>query len=366
MPSPGPLELQADEALCRAACKVRILDALRPVNEAEEKERFLAGKSRLPRFVYRKGEVAPTTGVERLAIPDSALGRLLEQRRRLILAAHQALVSGEPADMLRVTARIYGKPERGLVAVAQRLLRDLPAEPHPGYESTEEVAAALRRELAHYGFDDWELSMSDGDYTVVRPLERRVMLTPVGPVVAGTGRRLAVHEIGVHVLRSVNGRRQPLRLFAYGLPGYEATEEGLAGYGELVTNTARARTLRKYAARVLAVDSLFGQADFAETYELLLSLGQVPEQAWESSLRAHRGGGCCKDHIYLEGLFEVLGHVEAGGTLEPLFVGKVGLRHIPLIERLLAEGSLEPAGLLPPFLGAPADNPLLQRLSQLV
>ena len=48
-----------------------------------------------------------------------------------------------------------------------------------------------------------------------------------------------------------------------------------------------------------------------------------------TALRVYRGGGLTKDAIYLRGLRDLLAYLSAGHDLEPLYVGKIALEHVP-------------------------------------
>ena len=67
-------------------------------------------------------------------------------------------------------------------------------------------------------------------------------------------------------------------------------------------------------------------------------------------MRIYRGGGLTKDAIYLRGLREMLRYVQKGGDLEPLFVGKMAIGHIPIIRELQYRNVLEPAPVRPRYM----------------
>ena len=345
--------LRADKVLLEAASGLRLVPAVRPTNEAEEKRAFLAGKTRLPALRYKPVKVTLHPGLSTLRLPETALGRLFDGQRLRLLKLESVLGSGAPHGYREISREIYGSPHPHLLPTALQILKRLPLVPRP--ETTlERVKEQMEHALARFGLTDWRVDYANGDFTAARALERQVLLTNVGPVFEGTGLRLSVHEIGVHALRAHNGFQQPLAIFGYGLPGYEKTEEGLATYAEVLTASSDNRVIRNYAARAVAVAGLDRGWDFRQTYEELRSLGQSEHQAWEATLRAHRGGGFIKDHIYLDGLLEMVRHASQGADLRTLFIGKIGLHHLPLIEECLKNGSLRQPHLLPDFL---ANNP---------
>ena len=161
--------------------------------------------------------------------------------------------------------------------------------------------------------------------------------------------RLKVHEVGVHALRAANGYEQPLKIFALGLPGYLPTEEGLSSYFEEFTGNTSEETMRDYAARVIAVDSVCQGLNFRQTFDRLKSYELTNDQAWNLAIRAHRAGGYIKDHVYLDGHRKVKEFVASDGDFNTLYVGKVGIEDLPLVRRLVKEGTLREAKYKPQF-----------------
>jgi hypothetical protein len=77
------------------------------------------------------------------------------------------------------------------------------------------------------------------------------------------------------------------------------------------------------------------------------------------TVRVYRGGGLTKDAQYLRGLNDLLAYLRGEGTLEPLFVGKLGLPHIPAVQELVLRGVLQLPPLKPRWL---SDLAALERL----
>ena len=100
--------------------------------------------------------------------------------------------------------------------------------------------------------------------------------------------------------------------------------------------------LQLLAARVVACDAMLQGATFAETFRLLTAVhGLGKRQAFNVVLRVFRGGGFAKDAIYLRGLLQVLGHLENGGSLTPLWMGKISAEHLAAVDELRARGTPE-------------------------
>lgn len=161
---------------------------------------------------------------------------------------------------------------------------------------------------------------------------------------------LLSHEIGVHLLTYFNGDAQELLLFRDGLAGYEALQEGLAVFAEYAVGGLTSERLKLLAARVLACDRMLDGATFIDTFRFLQRECGLPDRsAFYVTLRVYRGGGLCKDAIYLRGLTQVLEHLRNGGDLTPFWLGKIAVDHLPVVEELRARELLAPVPLTPHF-----------------
>ncbi len=344
--------VKADGLLASVSRKLRLVQAVRPLNEAEQKALFLRGEVVEPDFVYSRPPTTDTSEIRKLRLPDSSWGKLLEAVRRRLLRLNSLFEEPGPINVRDFSREVYGAPNQQLQAVARNLLARIEVEPRPevSFEFTREI---LEKALADYGLDGWKVKRADGDFTAARAVEKTVYLTGMGGLYEGTAERLAVHEVGVHAVRAYNGAGQDLSHFSLGWPGYEQAEEGLAVYAELHTGTISQRALLNYSARVLAVASLDKGLTFRGCYEFLRDLNLTEVQAWEATLRAYRGHGFFKDHIYLQGLLDVFAFMKNGGKWESLFVGKVGLEHLGLVDRALNRGVLRPPRVIPGFFQCP-------------
>ena len=69
-----------------------------------------------------------------------------------------------------------------------------------------------------------------------------------------------------------------------------------------------------------------------------------------------------KDAIYLRGITRILEALAEGGSLDVLFVGKLALDHIPLIQDLLDRDVLTEPWIRPRWLDVPGAQERLDRL----
>ena len=155
---------------------------------------------------------------------------------------------------------------------------------------------------------------------------------------------LTNHEIGVHMVTTMNGLLHPLKIFSHGFPNNEETQEGLAVFSEYMSNNLTVTRLKELAYRVIAVDSLAKGYTFFKTFRLLHSNYDLDrETAFYITVRAHRGGGFTKDYLYLTGLKKVYDYYQGGSDLSLLLTGKVSLEYVNAIQSLIDKGLAVPA-----------------------
>jgi len=150
---------------------------------------------------------------------------------------------------------------------------------------------------------------------------------------------LTNHEIGVHMVTTMNGLLHPLKIFSHGFPNNEETQEGLAVFSEYMSGNLTVKRLKELAYRVLAVDSLAKGYSFSRTFRMLHNDYDLErEEAFYISIRAHRGGGFTKDYLYLTGLKKIYDYYKKGKDLGLLLTGKVSLEFVDDIQYMIDKG----------------------------
>lgn len=343
-----------EDVLAECSKLVKPLTYVEPFNAKEQKQAFLQGRIRNPSFTYKELQYDPghvADKVSGFSPTDDELGTLLENKREQLLLLNMLIVNRGDKDLVQeVTSDLYGQPNPELVSHAENLLKGIPPAEYTKDVPSGEVRNALQEALYEHGLGDWEAVFSNKRLTTVHPQEKQVTVCRDRQFAPNDPERMKAHEIGVHTLRAANGHQQPYWIFSSGLAGYLATEEGLSLYSEEITGTTNEEMMRDYAGRVLAVDSVCQGLDFRQTYERLKDYKFSDEQAWNLGVRAHRGGGFIKDHIYLQGLYKVKRFAEENGDFETLYVGKVGVEDYDMVSRLLEKGVLHKPGHIPKFL----------------
>jgi uncharacterized protein (TIGR02421 family) len=369
----------ADRRLAEVAGSYEFLRLCNPADLEAAWEEFRRGRcERPPDFAYPPLPIDPEATKRALfnlpieEIEDPTLARLFREKQEELDRQITMLRDRGGRDFLYGSLQLYGAVEAPLAALARKLLYRLPAhrreEDRRGYLPAAEMAVAARAEAAAYAAvyppfptgvelcDDIAsgLLVSGGRLLVHR--EVRFARSRVDA--------LLQHEVGTHLLTLCNGRAQKLRLLACGLPGHETLQEGLAVLAEHLAGGLSRPRLRLLAARVVACHGLGAGAGFVDTFrELVDDCGYPPREAFDVAVRVHRGGGLTKDACYLRGLVRVLDHLGAGGALEPLFVGKIAIRHLPAVEELGRRGIVAPAALSPRWLERDEARARLARLA---
>jgi uncharacterized protein (TIGR02421 family) len=173
---------------------------------------------------------------------------------------------------------------------------------------------------------------------------------------------LEVHEGWVHLATTLNGQAQPVaRWLSKAPPRAVATQEGLAALMEIVSGRSHLARARKLNDRILAVDKAEDGASFLDVFEFYRTEGYSEEACFSNSRRVFRGGVLgggapfTKDISYGKGLalnFAFLQDAVESGRLDRialLFVGKISLDDIPMLERRVADGMIRIPTFLPPF-----------------
>jgi uncharacterized protein (TIGR02421 family) len=348
-------DLTLDEALADCAKQVKPLYYIEPVNEKAIKAEFLAGRIKNPIFVYKPLEYNPEE-IEAILTSignatDSEIGNILNSKKQEMLLENRVIANRGAEDIVRqATSSLYGVPSKELVCYAESILKQVPPKADEKDVPSDVIKKALEDALSENGLDDWKIEFSDKRLTTVYPAEKKITVCKDRKFASKDPARLKLHEVGVHAVRGANGYEQPLKVFAIGLPGYMTTEEGLTSFFEEVMQVSDEETLRKYAAEVIAINALCTNLDFRDTFDKLRSYNINNEDSWNISVRAHRGGGYIKDHIYLKGLVKVREFAKNYSDLKTLFVGKIGIEDLPLVKELIKKGIVKEAKHIPKFI----------------
>ena len=354
--------LKADKRLDRIARSFDFLLSISPIDTAKAYARFAAdNEDRDPHFHYRPLTVDPDLAKRELyaidfrALEDPLLERLLGEKRheldaQLTMLATRNTVAFRPASMF-----LYGMVDAPLLADASAILGSTAKDPPRGTAiDAKAIAAAADRLAARYRAQHPDFAPEIQVREDVAGLLVSGNRLLIGADTVMPRRRLEAllaHEVSIHLLTYFNGAAQGLTIFRSGLAGYEGVQEGLGVFAEWVTGGLTRTRLRLLAARVVAVDAMQRGASFIDVHRLLTrDHGFSSQGSFGIAARVFRSGGLAKDAIYLQGFRAVMELVARGASLQPFWLGKIAVAHVPAIEELLQRGLVQAPRFSPLFL----------------
>ena len=375
----------ADRALVRVARDLKVLSAIAwPPQMAEA---FLtgwrAGQPTLP-------EPPPVTlqfddrlpELERLARPvsDHPMAHFVARTAHSYELAARMIGKAGTADFTALSIELYGRPDD---PVTPGGLTNLAAADNLVNATDELGRAGLIDErdyclLPSYVRD--EIQRRFDAFFTDRPVAVTMDETLTAKAAAGASairlrtavcfsysdiEQLVNHEGLVHTATLINGRRQPiLTCMGMSTPRTTATQEGLATFAELITNSMDLARLRRLALRIQGIDAALGGADFIEVFRLFLDSGQTETESYFSTARVFRGGdprgsiAFTKDIVYLRGLLRTQAYFLA--ALESrkvqfagyLFSGRLTWGDVLELEPYFESKLVAPARYVPPWLSS--------------
>lgn len=335
--------------------KIELLSYVNPINIEQQKQQFFASKYltdpvfEYPNIDFDKFKLHREFFSQPLElIEDGFLKELYED----IIYFYSGLIRcietiGEGKKFYYNSLHSFGTPTEQDVENAKFILHFDEEDPSDAYfqpkYSPKQAEQLFRDYSKQYDFT-YEIKFSEkmGAIAMVLNNIKTLVINSNHTFSENQMAVLTSHEIGVHMVTTMNGLLHPLKIFAHGFPNNVETQEGLAVFSEYMSGNLTIRRLKELAYRVLAVDSLAKGYPFSKTFRLLHNVYDLnKEKAFYISTRAHRGGGFTKDYLYLSGLKKVYDYYHAGKDLSLLLMGKVALEYVPQINALLDKGYAE-------------------------
>ncbi len=329
-----------------ALCKhIETLNFINPINIASERKKFFARKCSIaPDFKYKQLNINPHQFREQLyklpvdSVMDADIQKLYRHVIDNLATKINLLTSIGSDDFVYNSLRYYGEPDDNDIANAEFLLRaPAIASEDTAYIFDADHAVAFFKEKAQ----QWGLSckIEKSGRTVAKAMvnsERNCLMINKDTLFSNAElQAYAYHELGIHMLTTINAKKGPLKVFALGLSGNTHTQEGLAIFSEYCSGHLTLGRLKNLALRVIAVKSMLTKKDFVKTYQYLVNYYDVePQQAFTLTARAYRGGGFTKDFLYLKGFRDIV-NLNNAERIEDLLVGKTGLLDFATISEMI-------------------------------
>jgi len=366
----------ADEQLAGISSSFDLLIAINPTKPQALWDAFRRSNyDKAPEFRYRRLPIDPSlvkralylTDLER--IEDPVIASLFREKqfeldRQLTMLSDR----GTPRFLLG-SQQLYGPCSPELVRHAEEILERIPStargSPAGASVGAKEFCRRAESELEAYR------AVSD-EFTATVQVSDKVMaglMVSHGHLLVAPDYRspkaridaLIQHEIGTHLVTYYNGKAQRFRQLSTGLAGYDELQEGLAVLAEFLVGGMSPARLRILAARVLSVRAAIDGGGFIDVFRLLCRFGFSRRTSFNVCIRVFRGGGLTKDMVYLRGLLSVLEHLRQGGDLTSLYLGKIAIQHIEIVQQLRSRSILTAPPFVPHFLERPDS---LRRLQQ--
>jgi uncharacterized protein (TIGR02421 family) len=354
--------LAIDRAMAELAGRIDVLLDVTPINTEEAWAASVAADHAVePTLRYRPARTDAAGVREALAslaiddVDDPLLGPMLADKRDELDAQARLVAARRTPDFLAVSVELYGTADDRLVTLAEGLLDRLPP-PEPSADLVSATAFARRAEVEIERYREQAPDLRAAvevrdDVPSLMVVQRDLLVGTDSWIPRHRQEALIHHEVGTHLLTAVTGGHQSLDLLEQGLAGYEETQEALGVLAEYLVGGLDAERMRTLAGRAVAARALSDGATFADLYLILHRRhGFEARAAWTIAVRTVRSGGFTKDVIYLRGLVDLVDHLTAGGSLDPLLLGRVHLSHVGDVERLRGEGALVPPILRPLWL----------------
>ena len=370
MSNVAPILSSIDTQLHQLVKDIDILEAVKPLNYLQQRNAFFENHFSIePRFIYADTSIDPFTlkrslfnlPLEEIEDPD-IYTLYLDVIDSYVDKIDQFKSIGS-SEFLYDSLRYYGEPSEKDIRNAQFILH-LPDNPD---EQTGELldAQAITEILAKMAVEEnysWQLQMDETMVANALVSGTKVRINSHAILSTIDAQALAHHELGVHLVTSLNAKAQPLQILSLGCPLNTMTQEGLAILSEYLSGNLSVKRLKTLALRVMAVNSMIEDKNFRTTFLLLKeNYGVDDNLAYTITARVYRGGGYTKDHLYLKGFSMILSAYEQEKHFNHLLTGKTSLAYLPLISRLISKGILLEPEFITPAYRKPVANGAVSR-----
>ncbi len=345
--------LSVDRGLHRLLKNFELLAYVNPINNSAEQKRFIKNKcTEPPKFKYSPIKINAYELKQELSnlrvqdIADITIRHLYESTINCYFDKVDMLSSLGTPKFLYNSLRYFGRPSKKDLQNAQYILHLPPIAGEPNKSpslGTEEAIQAFKEGLTNYGFESKiELSNKVIAQVMVLNSKKTIQFRPDAKFTRGEINALVAHEIGVHMVTTMNSDHQKLKLFNIGLPLNTMTQEGLAILSEYLSGNLSIKRLKKLAHRVIVVDMMCSGANFMECFNFLVYNHSVNENdAFSLVTRIFRGKGFTKDYLYLSGFVKILRFWESDNSLNPLLVGKTSIDFYNTIDEMIERDMIQ-------------------------
>lgn len=337
--------LKVDRELYKLVKNFEVLKFVNPINIQQEKKKFIRYNGHYkPQFKYKHLNIDPFKMKRRLLnlpveeIDDINIQNLYKDVINAYCDKVELIASIGTDRFLYNSLRYFGEPSEKDIANAKFILhfKDDTKRKNELFND-KQALKILSKELNNYDFE-CKIKLSDklAAKAMVVNSEKTLYLKKGGFFTEKEIFSLVHHEIGVHMVTTMNADVQPIKLFSMGMPVNTKTQEGLAIMSEYYSNNLTVKRLKELSLRVVGIESMIKDHDFNTTVNLFTDeYGMGIEPAFYLTTRIFRGGGFTKDYLYLSGLKEVSTLMKEYEGYEDLMIGKTHHAYLDLINEMI-------------------------------
>jgi uncharacterized protein (TIGR02421 family) len=338
--------ISLDKQLYKIVRNFEILNYVNPVNLERQKSNFFKSKyNSIPEFRYPQLVINPYEFKRKLfqleveKINDPGIQHLYKDVINAYSDKIDILANLGTQGFFYNCLRYYGEPDENDINNAKFLL-SLPTLPGANGEENltdQDAYQVFKETINSYGFNcKIEFSRKIVAKALVINHKKLVIIKKGARFSEQALKALASHEIGVHMVTTMNANLQPLQIFNIGLPVNDITQEGLAVLSEHLSGNMSIERLKELALRVILIRNMINGWDFRESFLYLTEeIGMNENKAFTMTTRIYRGGGFTKDHVYLRGFRTILKYYLEGNPLDNLMIGKTSFEYLNTINEMI-------------------------------
>lgn len=346
-----PVLISVDKKLYSLLKNFETLVYVNPKNLENSKKVFFESRYRKePDFHYSPLKIDPYELKKRLYqlpigdMQDVSIQLLYKEIIEEYSVTIDLLASRGTNDFLYNSLKLYGKPNEIDVMNAHYIIQS--------YGKDDESNKNLVKNDIYNMFTNelkgWNMG---GKITFAKNMAARIMVNSAKKTLVINEKAkfnendiklLSQHELGVHMLTTMNAANQPLKFLSLGTPNNVETQEGIAVLSEFLTGTMHINRLKDLAYRVIAVNKMVKGNSFREIFEYFVENHDFDrDSAFNLTARVLRGGGFTKDYLYLRGFIKIYNYFISGESIEELLIGKTSLEYSHLFNELVSRGYLK-------------------------
>ncbi len=338
--------LNIDHKICEIDKQIKLLAYINPQNLAEQKKVFLSHPEFSPRFIYRDCTLDFSllrNELKRIPEVNHPLFPLYKSKKEELEWRLMLLESRNTLDFGAASVQVFGSVSRTTYREALAFIEKNKSFNHPDTSSmvgTKESISILKEFLKKHNLGFWKIKILKDSVSDIQVTKRESILLKEGVSFESNRlKALLVHEIGTHVFRFENGKRQPLRIFERGTRNYLQTEEGLAVWNQ---NQLGLDLGNKFLSPALLSVAIYmaGKMSFQDLFHYLKTTFAITDDlAWKCCVKSKRGlantelkTAFTKDAIYFAGNREIEKFVASGGSIEMLYAGKITVQDLKYLK----------------------------------